>query len=118
MRFMTMVKSKEGIGFPPQALMDGINALGQEAGPKLVLSGGLLPTSAGAKVALRKGEITVTDGPFTEAKEVVGGYAVYEVKSKAEAVEWSRRFLDLHKKHWPGFEGEVELRQLMEFPGA
>ena len=118
MRFMTMVRSKEGAGFPPQALMDGIAALGVEAGKALIESGGLMPTGAGAKLALRKGEITITDGPFTEAKEVVGGYAVYEVKTKAEAIEWSRRFLALHQKHWKGFECEVELRQIMEFPGA
>ena len=116
MRFMTMVKSKEGAGFPPKALMDGIDQLGKEAGKALIETGGLMPTGAGARLALRKGEITVTDGPFTEAKEVVGGYAVYEVKTKAEAIEWTRRFLELHKKHWPGFECEVELRQLMDFP--
>jgi hypothetical protein len=50
----------------------------------------------------------VTDGPFTEAKEVVGGYAQFELKSKEEAVESAVRFMELHKKHWPGWEGETE----------
>jgi hypothetical protein len=50
----------------------------------------------------------VTDGPFTEAKEVIGGYAVYAVKSKEEALEWARRFMALHQEHWKGWEGEVE----------
>jgi hypothetical protein len=51
-------------------------------------------------------------GPFTEAKEVVGGYAVWEVKSKSEAVDAAVRFMELHKKHWPGGEGEAEVRQI------
>lgn len=113
MRFMTMVRSKEGSGWPPKELMDGIIALGQAAGSELVATGGLYGTGNGALIALRKGEITVTDGPFAESKEVVGGYAVYEVKSKAAAIEWCRRFLELHKKHWKGWEGEVELREIM-----
>ena len=56
--------------------------------------------------------VTVTDGPFTEAKEVVGGYAQFELKSKEEAVKSAVRFMELHKKHWPGWEGETEVRQM------
>jgi hypothetical protein len=56
--------------------------------------------------------VTVTDGPFTETKEVVGGYAQFELKSKREAVESAVRFMELHKKHWPGWEGETEVRQM------
>lgn len=62
----------------------------------------------------------MTDGPFSEAKEVIGGYAVYSVKSKEEAVEFARRFMELHREHWPGWEGETELRQIFDpsdFPG-
>jgi hypothetical protein len=55
----------------------------------------------------------VTDGPFTEAKEIVGGYAQFELKSKEEAIEGAVRFMELHKKHWPGWEGETEIRQMM-----
>ncbi len=54
----------------------------------------------------------VTDGPFAEAKEVVGGYAVLEAKSRAEALEATRQFLQLHQQHWPGWEGECEIREL------
>ena len=54
----------------------------------------------------------MTDGPFSEAKEVVGGYAVFSVKSKREAIEWTTRFMQLHSVHWPGWEGETEIRQL------
>jgi hypothetical protein len=114
MRFMTLVKSPENAGPPPQALMDGIARLGEEAGKAgvLVEMGGLLPSAMGASIRLSGGKITVTDGPFAEAKEVIGGYAVYEVASKAEAIYWCERFLQLHKDTWPEFEGEVELRQV------
>ena len=119
MRFMTLVTSAETSAPPPQALMDAIGKLGEEAARKgvMVEMGGLLPTAMGARVRLAGGRLTVTDGPFTEAKEVIGGYAVYAVKSKAEALEWTRRFLALHQEHWKGWEGEVELRQLYDPPG-
>jgi len=64
------------------------------------------------RVRLSGGQIKVTDGPFTEAKEVVGGYAEFELKSKEEAIEGAVRFMELHKKHWPGWEGETEIRQI------
>ena len=119
MRFMTMVKSKENSGWPPPALMQAIDELGQEATKAgvLVETGGLLPSDRGASLRLSAdGDIAVTDGPFAETKEVVGGFAVYEVKDKAEAIEWCRRFIDLHRVHWQGWEGEIELRQIMDAP--
>ena len=120
MRFMTIVKSAETSAPPPQALMDAIAKLGAEAAGKgvMVEMGGLLPTAMGARVRLAGGRLTVTDGPFTEAKEVVGGYAVYAVKSRAEALEWANRFMALHQEHWKGWEGEVEVRQLYDPPGG
>jgi len=118
-KFITMVKSAERAAPPPQALMDGIAQLGADAAKAgvFVEMGGLLPTAMGARVRLAGGKVTVTDGPFSEAKEVIGGYAVYDVKTKAEAIEWTKRFLDLHKKHWPSWEGEVEVRQLFDAGG-
>jgi hypothetical protein len=120
MRFMTIVKAAETSAPPPPALMQAIGELGQEAAGKgvMVEMGGLLPTAMGARVRLAGGHLTVTDGPFTEAKEVVGGYAVYSVKSREEAIGWATRFMALHQKHWKGWEGEVEVRQLYEPPGA
>jgi hypothetical protein len=120
MRFMMIVKSPENAGPPPQALMDAIAKLGEEAARAgtLVETGGLFPTAMGARVRLSKGQLTVTDGPFTEAKEVVGGYAVHELKSKDEAIEAAVRFMELHQKHWPGWEGETEVRQIFEAPVA
>ena len=113
MRFMTLVKSPEGQQ-PPPALYQAIAELAKQAGKKLVWTGGLTNTKDGALVRLQNGKIRVTDGPFSEAKEVIGGFAVYEVDSKQEAVEWCRRFVEVHQKHWPQWNGEVELRQLFE----
>jgi hypothetical protein len=108
MRFMTIVKSAENAGPPPQALMDAIAKLGEEAARAgtLVEMGGLFPTAMGARVRLSKGQLTVTDGPFTEAK------------SRDEAIEAAVHFMELHKKHWPGWEGETEVRQIFEAPVA
>jgi hypothetical protein len=114
MRFMMIVKSAEKSGFPPKPLMDAIAELSGEAvkAGTMLGSGGLGPTALGARVRLSRGQLTVTDGPFTEAKEVVGGYAQFELKSKEEAIESAVRFMELHKKHWPGWEGETEIRQM------
>ena len=123
MRFMSMVKSSEDyrLGPPPQALMEAINQLGQEMTKAgiMVDMGGLLPTAMGAyRVRQSRGKLSVTDGPFSEAKEVIGGYAVFEVQSKEEAMALSMRFMELHLKHWPEWEGETEVRQMFEGPGC
>ena len=82
----------------------------------LVDTGGLLPSQEGARIRLSKGELTVTDGPFAESKEVIGGWAILEAPSKAEAIRLAREFMELHRKHWPGFEGESEVRPMFD-PG-
>lgn len=118
MRFMTMVKFDESLptGPPPPGLFQAMGEFAAEGARNgtLVDQGGLLPSSAGAIVSLADGTIKAVDGPFTEAKELVGGYAVLEVRSKAEAVELARRLMQIHKDHWPGWEGSCEVRQLME----
>lgn len=114
MKFMMIVKHAENQGPPPQALMDAIANLAEaeaKAGT-LLGNGGLGPTGLGARVRLSGGKVTVIDGPFTEAKEVIGGYAQFELKSKEEAIEGAVHFMELHKKHWPGWEGETEVRQM------
>lgn len=120
MRFMMMVKSAENAGPPPKALMEAMAKLAKEnarAGVMIEM-GGLFPSAAGARVRLASGQLTVTDGPFLETKEVVGGYAVFEVRSKNEAIEQTVRFMQLHKEHWPGWEGETEIRQIFERPDS
>jgi hypothetical protein len=79
----------------------------------MVGMGGLAPTANGARARLSKGKITITDGPFTEAKEVIGGYAIYDVASKKEAIEWTRAFLEAHIGLWDQ-DLEVEVRQMMD----
>lgn len=122
MKFMTLVKTSstsKATTPPTKELMDGIMKLGMEAGAAgvLVEQGGLMPIEMGASVQLVDDEVTVIDGPYAEAKEWVGGYAVYEVPSKTEAVAWTVKFLELHKQFWPGWEGTVEVRQIMQQPG-
>src|ERR1700758_1679713 len=116
MRFMMIVKHSEKQGPPPKELMDAIAILAQEEVKvgTMLGNGGLGPTAQGARVRLAGGYVTVTDGPFTETKEVIGGYAQFELKSKEEAVESAVRFMELHKKYWPGWEGETEVRQMFE----
>jgi hypothetical protein len=116
MKFMMFVAGNENSGPPPQALMDAIGKLGEDATQRgvMVQMGGLLPSAMGAKVRISKGKLGVTDGPFTEAKELVGGFAVFDVKSRAEAIEEARKFMELHRVHWPQWEGVTEVRQIFD----
>jgi hypothetical protein len=82
----------------------------------MIGGGGLAPTALGARVRVSGGKVSVIDGPFTEAKEILGGYAQFEVGSKKEAVDAAVRFMELHRLHWPGWEGETEIRQMLD-PG-
>lgn len=115
MRYMMIVKHAEKQGPPPQQLIDAIAQLAEEANKAgtLIRNGGLKPTALGASVRLSGGKVTVTDGPFTEAKEVIGGYAQFELKSREEAIASAVQFMELHKKYWPGWEGETEVRQML-----
>jgi len=82
----------------------------------LVDTGGLLPSQEGVRVRLASGKITVTDGPFSESKEIIGGWAILKTDSKAEAVRLATEFMELHREHWPGFDGEAEVRPMFD-PG-
>jgi hypothetical protein len=114
MRFIMLVKHAEKQAAPPKGLVDAMAILRQEAIKAGTIrgSGGLAPTAQSTRVRLSGGQVRVIDGPFTEAKEIVGGYAEFELKSKEEAIEGAVRFMELHKKHWPGWEGETEVRQI------
>jgi hypothetical protein len=124
MRFMMIVKHAENQGAPPKELMDAIDKLAKDGTKSgaMIGSGGLKSSALGSRVRLSGGRVTVTDGPFTEAKEVIGGYAQFEFNSKKEAIESAVAFMELHKKHWPGWEGETEVRQMYgpedPFPAA
>ena len=120
MRFLTLIKSDEDtkLGPPALELMQAIGKLGSEAAQAGVLAdtAGLRPTWAGARVRLEGGRISTSDGPFAHGQEVVGAYAIFAVASKQEAVAWATRFMEIHKQHWKGWEGETEVRELMEMP--
>ena len=122
MRFMMIVKADDNYeaGVPPKPeLMAAIGKLSEEmikAGVLLDM-GGLLPSSNGARIHVKQGKLTVTDGPFSEAKELIGGYAILQVKSKEEAIERGRRFMQLHADVMgPSFDGQLEIRQMPEAP--
>jgi hypothetical protein len=110
MRYLMILKADQPATEPPPALLDAIMKLGADAtaAGALLDTAGLAPSIAGAKVTLAGGQLSVTDGPFAEAKETIS-YAVYEVRSKEEAVEWASRFLVLHRDMWPGWEGDAEI---------
>lgn len=96
----------------PQALMDAMGEFVDTATKSGVLkeTAGLKASADGFRVRSSGGRLTMTDGPFTEAKELVGGFAIVEVQSDEEAREVARQFMELHRLHWPEFVGECEVR--------
>jgi hypothetical protein len=110
MRFLSIYKHVERTSPPTPEEMAAMGKLVEEGFKAgwLLATEGCLPTSLGARVRLSSGKLTATDGPFTEAKEVVGGFAILKVNSKEEALELTRKFLKV------AGEGECELRQLYE----
>ena len=114
MKFMMLVKHGEISSPPPKELMDAIAILAEEAvkNGTMIANGGLAPMAQTTRVRVSGGNLTVTDGPFSEAKEVIGGFAQFELKSKQEAIEGATRFMELHRKYWPEWEGETEIRQI------
>jgi hypothetical protein len=110
MRYLMILTGTQPTTEPPAALMEAIMKLGADATASgaLLDTAGLAPSVAGAKVSLTGGRLSVTDGPFAEAKETIS-YALYEVRSKQEAVEWASRFMTLHRDMRPGWEGETRI---------
>jgi len=112
MRFLSMIRIDESSGqAPSEQLMSDMGKLMEELTRtgQLVSTAGLRPTSEGVRVRWRNGKLSMVDGPFTETKEVIGGYAILEAKSKAEAIELTQRFLKIHGNEW---NIECEVRQL------
>ena len=112
MRFISMIRINEHTGqVPSEQLMRDMGNLIEEMTRtgQLISTAGLRPTSEGVRVRLRRGTLSVVDGPFTETKEVIGGYAILEATSKEEAIELTRRFLKIHGTDW---DIECEVRQL------
>ncbi|WP_149184926.1 YciI family protein [Streptomyces sp. TRM49041] len=115
-RFLTLIRVIETDGpadGPSPELEQRMGALLEEITKAGVMldTAGLAPTSEGTRVTWSDGKISYTDGPFTETKEVIGGYSLIQAKDKAEAVEWAKRFLELHEEYWTI---TAEVRQLVE----
>src|SRR5262245_28324257 len=112
MRFLSMIRIDEKTAQQPtERLMNEMGKLMDEMtrDGSLITTAGLRPTSEGKRVRNRYGKLSTTDGPFTEAKEVIGGYAILEAPSMKEALELTRRFLEVHGDEW---DVECEVRPL------
>src|SRR6202008_878871 len=106
MRFMFIVRSAQSEP-PPPALMEAMQRLTDretKAG-RLLDNGGLMPLAMGAELRIKGGDLSIVDGPFVEAKEVIGGYAVLDLRDKDEALASAKEFMQLHKDFFPGWEG-------------
>jgi hypothetical protein len=114
MRYLILLSGVQPPTPPPPGLMEAIMKLGEEAtqAGALLDTAGLAPSAAGARVELAAGNVTVTDGPFTESKEMIS-YALYDVRTKEEAVEWAARFIRIHRDLWAGWEGTAEVLKVM-----
>ncbi|MFE7760051.1 YciI family protein [Streptomyces sp. NPDC057438] len=115
-RYLSMVRIDETNApaeGPSPELMQRMGDLIEEMTKAGVLldTAGLSPTAQGTRVRWESGQLSVTDGPFTESKEVVGGYAIVQAKDMAEAIEWTKRFLKVHEEHWTV---TCEVREIME----
>lgn len=114
MRYFAFIRGAENQGKAPAAFdkaMEGFIGRWLSNGT-LVQTAGLARSKDGARIRISKGKLVMTDGPFAEAKEVIGGYAIIEASSREKAVEACREFMQLHIDGWPGWEGECEIRAM------
>jgi hypothetical protein len=118
MRYLTFVRSSESYreSPPPPAMREAMGKFVEKSfkDGTLVDTGGLLPSKEGFRLRLANGKISVSDGPFSESKEVIGGWAILNVDSKAEAIRIATEFMELHRQYWPEFEGESEVRPMFD----
>ena len=122
-RFMGFVRMEEGVGTPPQSLFDAMDAhIGERAAAGVFLDGGsLYGTEDAVNFVVRGGEVSRVDGPYAEAKEVVGGWSILQYDSLEDAVADQQKFAELHAEHWPEVTVVSTLRQIStgpEEPGA
>src|ERR1051326_7215982 len=120
MKYLSFIRSSESYraSSPPPALMDAMGKFVEKSLKDGTLgdTGGLLASRDRVRVRLENGKITVTDGPFSESKEIIGGWAILKTDSRGEAIRIATEFMELHRKYWPGFEGESEVRPMFD-PG-
>lgn len=118
MKYLSFIRSSEKYRevTPPPALMAAMGKFIEKSMKEGVLvdTGGLLPSKDGVRLRLAKGKLTITDGPFTESKEVIGGWAIFQAEKREDAIRFTREFMELHLQHWPEFECESEVRPMFE----
>jgi hypothetical protein len=116
MKYLSFVRSSEKFrdAQPPAAMMEAMGKLIEKFTKEgaLVDTGGLAPSRDGFRMRLARGELTFTDGPFADSKEVIGGWAILKADSKAEILRLTTEFMELHRTYWPEFEGECEVRPI------
>ncbi|HHY51451.1 MAG TPA: hypothetical protein GYA10_17090 [Alphaproteobacteria bacterium] len=112
MKFISTVvtTNPDQAGTPPPELYEAIGKLAAETGKEVLLDTGSMKSLGAMKV--EKGN-TIVDGPYTEAKEAVGGYAIFELPSEQAMFEYCEKFIELHRRLWPAWEGTVTVQQLM-----
>jgi hypothetical protein len=116
MRTLTLLKMSEQVGEPPESLFAAMDETIKDISKTVTIidTNGLVPTAdAATRITVTGGRTTVLDGPFAESRELVGGYALVEVDSYEQAVEAARKIIQVHTDHWPTWEGEAEVRQVM-----
>lgn len=116
MKYLSFVRASETHrnSPPPPAMMEAMGGLIERFTREgaLVDTGGLAPSKDGFRMRLAGGALTTIDGPFTETKEIIGGWAILQASSREEILRLTTEFLDLHRVHWPDFECECEVRPI------
>ena len=118
MRYMFLTSGAEAGLVPPQRMIDEIELLTEReiAAGRMLARGGLMPTAMGsARLESRRGKLKLTDGPFAESKEVLGGFAIFEFATREEALASLQSFMELHQQHWPEWDGVCEMRPMFGF---
>lgn len=118
MRYMYLIyTTPEMAGPPPARLMEEIAKM-SAVQTKMLSGGGLTTIDRAVRATVKGGKLTITDGPFAESKEVMGGYAIFEYDTREEAIESMRAFMELHRVYGEGWEGVCEMREMRDTPPA
>ncbi|MFC6704874.1 YciI family protein [Flexivirga alba] len=117
-RFMGFVRMEENVGMPPKVLFDAMDEyIGKQTAKGAFLDGGgLFGSEDAVNFISRKGEVSRVDGPYAEAKEVVGGWAITQYDSLEEAIAEQQEFAELHAKYWPEVTVISTMRQISDGP--
>ncbi len=114
MKYLVLIHLDENAaGEPSEGLMGAMEAhVADHTHARVITDAGLAPSSSAIRVVSQAGNVTTTDGPFAEAKEVVGGFMMIDAATSEDAAAWTKGFVDLHAEHWPELTVVTELRQV------